>query len=125
VAICPGPNLAYFSKIVSLRTMVDHIYGRISLLNENDRANMFINEMKLYVDYLKREFEQVKHAATDKQRRYIENFKANMLNGIQYYEELAPVLHQQAATKLQRFKDDLACHAADVRAMLLPAQVPA
>lgn len=125
VAICPGPNLAYFSKVVPLRTMVDHIYGRISLLNENDRAHMFINEMKLYVEYLKREFEQVKHAATEKQRRYIESFKANMLNGIRYYEELAPVLHQQAATKLHRFKEDLARHAAEVHSMLLPAPVTA
>ncbi len=120
VAICPGPNLAYFSKVVSLQTMVDHIHGRISLLNENDRAHQFINEMKLYVDYLKREFEQVKHAATTKQRRYIETFKENMLNGIQYYETLAPVLHQQASSALHRFQDDLKRHAADVRAMLLP-----
>jgi hypothetical protein len=125
VAICPGPNLAYFSKVVSLRTMVDHIHGRISLLNENDRAHLFINEMKLYVEYLKREFESVKHTATDKQRRYIETFKDNMLSGIRYYEELAPLLHQQAAAKLQRFKHDLARHAAEVRAMLLPGPVPA
>ncbi len=125
VAICPGPNLAYFSQIVPLRSMVDHIYGRISLLNENERAHMFINEMKLYVDYLRREFDQVKHAATDKQRRYIETFKTNMLNGIQYYEALAPVLHQQAVDKVQRFKDDLKRHAADVRAMLLPEPIPA
>ncbi|MGB3526898.1 MAG: hypothetical protein WBB32_13135 [Flavobacteriales bacterium] len=123
VAICPGPNLAYFSRIVSLRTMVEHIQGRISLLNENDRAHMFINEMKLYVDYLKREFEAVKHAATTKQRRYIETFKENMLNGIRYYEELAPVLHQQAVTQLQRFRKDLEHHAAEVKAMLLPEPV--
>ncbi len=123
VTICPGPNLAYFSKVVSLRTMVDHIYGRISLLNEHDRPHMFINEMKLYVDYLRREFDQVKHAVTDKQRRHIETFKANMLNGIRYYEELAPVLHQQASTRMHRFREDLARHAADVRAMLLPGPV--
>lgn len=125
VAICPGPNLAYFSQIVPLKTMVDHIYGRISLLNENDRAHMFINEMKLYVEYLKREFDQVKHAATDKQRRYIETFKTNMLNGISYYEELAPVLHQQAVEKVQRFKNDLKRQAAEVKAMLLPEPVVA
>ena len=65
----------------------------------------------------------MKHAATEKQRRYIETFKANMLSGIRYYEELAPVLHQEATTKLQRFKEDLARHAADVGAMLLPEHV--
>lgn len=123
VTICPGPNLAYFSRIVSLRTMVDHIHGRISLLNTNDRPHLFINELKLYVDYLRREFEQVKHAATDKQRRYIETFKANLLDGIRYYEELAPVLQRQAREHVQRFTDDLKRHAAEVHAMLLPATV--
>lgn len=125
VTICPGPNLAYFSRIVSLKTMVDHIHGRLSLLNTNDRPHMFINEIKLYVDYLRREFDQVKHAATDKQRRYIETFKANLLDGIRYYEELAPELQRQARVRIQRFKDDLRHHAADVRAMLLPQTVPA
>ncbi len=47
VAICPGPNLAYFSQVVPLRTMVDHIHGRLSLLNENLRSHMFVNELVL------------------------------------------------------------------------------
>src|SRR5690606_10034673 len=34
VAICPGPNLAYFSGIFSLRQMVDHIYGRTTITND-------------------------------------------------------------------------------------------
>lgn len=120
VTICPGPNLAYFSKVVPLKAMVDHIHGRLSLLNGNPRPHMFINELKLYVDYLRREFEQVKHAATAKQRRYIEAFKENLLDGIHYYEQLAPVLHRQAAVALQGFRDDLRRHAAEVRRMLLP-----
>jgi hypothetical protein len=37
VTICPGPNLAYFSKISSLRDMVGHIYGRINILNSVKR----------------------------------------------------------------------------------------
>ena len=124
VTICPGPNLAYFSKVVSLRTMVDHIYGRISLLNENDRANMFINEMKLYVDYLKREFDQVKHDITEKQRRYIETFKANMLNGIKYYEDLVPTLRQRGLSNMEGFAADLKKHARELRAIIAPMPVP-
>ena len=34
VTICPGPNLAYFSGVFSLRQMVDHIYGRVNVLNK-------------------------------------------------------------------------------------------
>ncbi|HRO40532.1 MAG TPA: hypothetical protein PLV70_04310 [Flavobacteriales bacterium] len=125
VAICPGPNLANFSRIVPLRTMVDHIYGRTSLLNTNDRPHMFVNELKLYVDYLHREFEHVKHAATEKQRRYIETFKANLLEGIKYYENLAPELQRQARVRIERFTDDLRRHAQEVGAMLLPAPLTA
>lgn len=125
VTICPGPNLAHFSRIVPLRTMVDHIYGRTSLLNTGERPHMFINELKLYVEYLRREFEHVKHAATEKQRRYIETFKANLLEGIRYYENLAPELQRQAKVRMQRFTDDLLRHAHEVRTMLLPAPLEA
>jgi hypothetical protein len=125
VTICPGPNLAHFSRIVPLRTMVDHIYGRTSLLNTSERPHMFINELKLYVEYLRREFEHVKHAATEKQRRYIETFKANLLEGIRHYENLTPELQRQAKVRMQRFTDDLLRHALEVRTMLLPAPVEA
>ncbi|HMN06066.1 MAG TPA: hypothetical protein PKD45_10085 [Flavobacteriales bacterium] len=123
VTICPGPNLAYFSKVVSLATMLDHIYGRISLLNANYRPHQFINELKLYVDYLKREFEHVKEAATDKQRRYVESFKANLLKGIGYYEELSPQIHQQAREKMDRSKEEWGKYATRVRARVLPEPV--
>lgn len=46
-AVCPGPNLAYFSKIVTLKEMVDHIYGRCNLLNETPRPHMFIKELRM------------------------------------------------------------------------------
>ncbi|MHB1277520.1 MAG: hypothetical protein ACYC1Q_03915, partial [Bacteroidia bacterium] len=32
VSICPGPNLAYFSRIMSLREVTGHIYGRINVI---------------------------------------------------------------------------------------------
>lgn len=123
VTICPGPNLAYFSKKVSLATMLDHIYGRISLLNSNYRPHQMVNELKLYVEYLKREFDHVKDSATDKQRRYVETFKDNLLNGIGYYEELAPQIYQQAMEQVDRFKGELGQYASRIRAMVLPEPV--
>src|SRR5690606_34716040 len=53
VVICPGPNLAYFDKEVSLSQMAQHIYGRLSVLSETNRPNMFVKELKMYVDYLR------------------------------------------------------------------------
>ncbi|WP_449436362.1 hypothetical protein [Pedobacter steynii] len=57
VSICPGPNIAYFSKQYSLAEMVGHIYGRNNLLKGINRPNIFIKEFGLYVDYLKKDLE--------------------------------------------------------------------
>src|SRR5690606_450705 len=50
VSVCPGPNMAYFSQIVSLKKMVDHIYGRMNLIVRNDRPHMFVKELSMYID---------------------------------------------------------------------------
>ncbi len=50
-AICPGPNVAWFDRIYTLREMVDHIYGRIPSLVPEERPHMFANELELYVKY--------------------------------------------------------------------------
>ncbi|HEY4616670.1 MAG TPA: hypothetical protein VIH09_00560, partial [Flavobacterium sp.] len=55
VVICPGPNMAYFDQEVSLSKMVKHIYGNDSVLTETNRPNMFVKELKMYLDYLKNE----------------------------------------------------------------------
>src|SRR5690606_1599029 len=34
VTICPGPNLVYFSGVISLKDMVNHIYGKVNVLNK-------------------------------------------------------------------------------------------
>ncbi len=125
VAICPGPNTAYFSKVISLRTMVDHIYGRTSLLNTTQRPHMFINEIKLYVQYLGREIDEVREVMTVKQQRYFEKFKSNLLNGIRYYEELLPVLQQEFQGKLERLKADLEHFTQEVQGIAVPQVVAA
>ncbi|MBK9636509.1 MAG: hypothetical protein IPO63_01310 [Bacteroidetes bacterium] len=87
VTICPGPNLAYFSGSFSLKQMVDHIYGRTQLLNETFRPHVFINELELYISYIKREFEKSRSNLTEKRKSYFSSFKANLMEGIKYYEQ--------------------------------------
>ena len=43
VVICPGPNLAFFDKEVSLSDMVKHIYGNHNVLPVNNRPHMMLN----------------------------------------------------------------------------------
>jgi hypothetical protein len=51
VAVCPGPNLAYFDRTYTLEEMVDHIYGRRESLVPADRPHMFAKELGLYLDH--------------------------------------------------------------------------
>ncbi|WP_162127599.1 hypothetical protein [Flavobacterium phycosphaerae] len=88
VVICPGPNLAYFDKVVALADMVKHIYGNASVLGKINRPNVFINELKMYVDYLKKEITEVTNESTTSQLKKLQAFKNNLLDGIEYYEKL-------------------------------------
>lgn len=88
VTICPGPNLAYFSGIFSLKEMIDHIYGRITILNSLDREHMFINELQMYAEYLKKEIQKCLNEGSHKQIKYLQNFKSSLLEGVDYYKGL-------------------------------------
>ncbi len=100
VSVCPGPTIAYFSKIASLREMVDHIYGRISIIDEGDRPNMFIKELDMYVDYLKNMVEESLKPLREKQIKYFESFQNNLQEGIDYYKNLfADVIEESKSVK--------------------------
>ncbi|PWN67143.1 hypothetical protein [Chryseobacterium oncorhynchi] len=88
VVICPGPNIAFFDKEVSLSEMVKHIYGNTNILSDIQRPNMFINELKMYVDYLKKEITDSSIQITQSQSKKWNAFKKNMLEGIEYYHNL-------------------------------------
>ena len=88
VVICPGPNMAYFDQEVSLSEMVQHIYGNYSVLTITDRPNMFVKELKMYVDYFKNEIKEVADEITAPQMKKLNAFKNNLLEGIEYYQTL-------------------------------------
>lgn len=91
VVICPGPNLAYFDREVSLSEMVRHIYGYESILADPGRPNLFINELKMYVDHLIKETSGCSGTYSGAQSKKWKAFKDNLLSGIRYYEELFSV----------------------------------
>lgn len=88
VAICPGPNMAYYDKEVSLKEMISHIYGRTNVISRKDRPHMFIKELKMYVDYFETKVEEAKEAYTFKQNKYLNAYQKNMNDGIEYYQHL-------------------------------------
>ncbi|MBL0308984.1 MAG: hypothetical protein IPP77_04690 [Bacteroidetes bacterium] len=107
VTICPGPNLAYFSEVRTLKQMVDHIYGRINLLNPLKRSHMFVNELRLYVTYLENEMKKYTETAHVNQTRHLKTFHANLLHGIEYYKQLIPSIKFESSQKMQEMKEEL------------------
>ncbi|MDO6391750.1 hypothetical protein Q4E40_16560 [Pontibacter sp. BT731] len=107
VAICPGPNLAYFSNIFKLQEMVDHIYGRVNVLNNTYRPHVFINELTMYVQYWKNKKAELQETMTDKQEKYLQNFWQNLQHGIAYYKELVPTLFKDQLEKRMLLLDEL------------------
>ena len=96
VTICPGPNIAYFSGKFSLDEMVSHIYGKLNLLNDVDRPNLFVNELNLYVDYLKKDINKHLQDMSDKKAKYVSKFKEQLQIGIDYYKQLVPKITDQS-----------------------------
>ena len=88
IVICPGPNLAYFNKEISLANMVKHIYGNANVMTDVNRPNVFVKELKMYVDYLRNEISEYTNELSAGQIKKWNLFKTNLLAGIEYYEDL-------------------------------------
>ncbi len=89
VVVCPGPNLVYFSQIVSLKEMIDHIYGKADLLKGVERPHMFLKELQINILYLKDLL--IKAQADELSSRDQQNLLAcfqNIEEGIDYYLNL-------------------------------------
>jgi hypothetical protein len=102
--VCCGPNIVNFSRIASLEEMVGHIYGRLSLLTNTDRPHMFIKELSLYVDYLRKEIDKYSMDLSVHTPKYFTEFKENLLSGIEYYRDLA---EQVVEEKRNSFLEEL------------------
>src|SRR5690606_13225681 len=123
VTICPGPNLAYFSGIFSLHEMVDHIYGRRNILNDEKRPSVFLKELKLYVDYLQKEMDKTLESISNKQQKYFTDFKNNLLKGIEYYTDLVPKMKTETGAYLNNMYEELNQFKREIEGMLIPQTV--
>ena len=113
VVICPGPNLAYFDKEISLSEMTQHIYGNTNVMTVANRPNLFVKELKMYVDYLKLEIDDMTETIAVAQIKKWNSFKNNLLEGIVYYETILTITPFFESTKntifakLQDYKKEL------------------
>lgn len=121
VSICPGPNLAYFSKRVKLKEMVDHIYNRTNLIVRTDRPHMFIKEMNMYIDYLKEQIDEL-HNPVAKQLRSLEKYKQNLLTGVDYYKDLSNNITGKFKNMKSQVGNDLEKLELEIRGLLITSE---
>ncbi len=88
VSVCPGPNMAYYSSIMSLKNITDHIYGRDNMISRDDRPHFFIKELHIYIDYLKNKLNEARKSITKKEEKYLLTFTENMKAGVSYYKAM-------------------------------------
>ncbi|MBA4310535.1 MAG: hypothetical protein C0425_09395 [Chlorobiaceae bacterium] len=86
-SICPGPNIVWFNREYSLKEMIDHIYGRGESLVTVSRPHMFCLELELYVDYFEKLLGTM--GSTPAEIKYLETFKDNLQNGIDFILEIS------------------------------------
>ena len=86
--ICPGPNVAWFTREYSLKEMTDHIYGRRESIVPENRPHMFAKELAMYVDYI----EELAALEDDRESgawKKLVRMKKNLEKGIEFCEEIA------------------------------------
>lgn len=106
-AVCPGPNLSYFSRLSTLKDMISHIYGRLSLLNNTYRPNMFVSELQMYVKYFKEEVAKTLSENITKREKYLYNFQKNLFEGIKYYIGIVPNLLEESSKYKETMLNEL------------------
>ena len=62
--VCAGPNIAYYNKIVTMKEMIDHIYGRINLIKDANRPSFFVAELNMYIKYLSNDLKNISEKVT-------------------------------------------------------------
>lgn len=84
VSVCPGPNIAYFDRLYTLREMVNHIYGRGKSLVPENRPHMFTKDLVMSVDYFGKLVAKLEPGDA-KAFNYLDVFRANLEEGLEYY----------------------------------------
>ena len=107
ISVCPGPNLAYFSKVLTLEGMLAHLYGRTDVIQATNRPNMFIKEINMYLDYFKKKIESSALDITARQVKYLGVFHENLEKGLLYYKSIFPKIQAHFGELESRFLRDL------------------
>ena len=117
--MCPGPNIAYFKEFFRLDAMVDHIYGRASIMHDALRPNVFVKELQLYVAYWVDQVNASMHELDKRQKDYFIAFKENLIAGIDHYLGIVDTAFNFSSEELLSLKETLNAHMKQFSGVLL------
>ncbi len=120
VSVCPSPTIGHFSETYSLSNMVKHIYGKLNLISTDDRPNMFVKELSMYVDYLKSSLSEIQNPLNNRQMKKWVDFKNNLDEGINYYKGLFASAKDKFTDKGNKILKDLEKWENDLRSIKFP-----
>lgn len=95
-AVCAGPGIVDFSKIATLEEMVSHIYGRLSIQTSTNRPHVFVKELGLYVEYLRKEIKMFPLGLATNSAAFLSGMRENLFKGIDYYQALSTHLQDDS-----------------------------
>lgn len=123
-AVCPGPNITYFSRPATLQEMIDHIYGRADIMPFKTRPHMFIKELQLTIEEFKKLIDEKKVDKSEKKDTSVEEYLKNLTEGITYYRQLIPQIaeeqiasQKQMLTQLEKAEEKIAAIKASTPAL--------
>ena len=106
-AVCCGPGIAHFSRVMRLDEIIDHIYGRRIMSNDKPRSHMFMTELRLNLDYLRSEINRRTVGLTHRTEHDLLEFKNVLLAGIDYYRRMIVDLPSDAQAAFTAELDQL------------------
>jgi len=121
-AICCGPNIVNYTGPLTMEKLINFIYGRGSMSVPDKRPHLFITELRLYIEYLRRDIEKTSMGLIERTTRDLMTFRDNLTNGISYYRELAERFSKKQKTT---FLEDLDNLAQDLECLFFGADIMA
>ncbi|MGC6367357.1 MAG: hypothetical protein ACON35_05080, partial [Candidatus Marinamargulisbacteria bacterium] len=116
--VCAGPNIAYYNKIVTMKEMIDHIYGRINLIKDANRPSFFVAELNMYIKYLSNDLKNISEKVTQIEIKRLSGFAKNLREGIDYYINLTKEKYTESESYKQRMLSDFNVAKANLEALI-------
>ena len=87
--------------------MIDHIYGRINLITDPERPNMFIKELQLNIDFIEKKIIAELNTNSSHIEEYANIYYANLIDGINYFRKIVSEIIEETEIVRSKIRESL------------------